>query len=69
VSVQSSDTVPAGEMVSQSPVGGASVAPGSAVGLVVSSGASNRTPVLDPIGNRQVDEGQLLELTITARCR
>jgi beta-lactam-binding protein with PASTA domain len=38
VTTQSSSTVPSGTVISQSPVGGASVAAGSAVNLVVSSG-------------------------------
>ncbi|MEM8988181.1 MAG: PASTA domain-containing protein, partial [Pseudomonadota bacterium] len=33
-----SDTVPAGDVISQNPAGGSSVAPGTAVDLVVSSG-------------------------------
>ena len=39
VTNQNSDTVPSGDVISQSPAAGASVAPGSAVALVVSSGA------------------------------
>ncbi|MEE8559852.1 MAG: carboxypeptidase regulatory-like domain-containing protein, partial [Alphaproteobacteria bacterium] len=39
VTNQNSDTVPSGDVISQSPAAGASVAPGSAVDLVVSSGA------------------------------
>jgi len=38
VSLACSDTVPAGNVISQSPAGGSLVAPGSTVGLVVSSG-------------------------------
>ena len=38
VTQQSSDTVPAGSVISQDPAAGASVAPGTAVNLVVSSG-------------------------------
>ena len=37
---QSSETVPAGSVISQDPVGGASVASGTAVNLVVSSGVA-----------------------------
>ncbi|MBP9002133.1 MAG: PASTA domain-containing protein [Candidatus Hydrogenedentes bacterium] len=38
VTTQCSDTAPAGQVISQDPVGGASVAPGTAVNLVVSAG-------------------------------
>ncbi|HOK90235.1 MAG TPA: PASTA domain-containing protein, partial [Candidatus Hydrogenedentes bacterium] len=38
VTLACSDTVPAGNVISQSPAGGSLVAPGSTVGLVVSSG-------------------------------
>jgi|GEM_PF-1349304 len=38
VTRQCSDTVPAGQVISQNPAAGASVAPGSAVNLVISSG-------------------------------
>jgi len=38
VTTQCSDTVPAGQVISQDPAGGASVAPGTAVNLVVSAG-------------------------------
>ena len=38
VTTQNSGSVPAGSVISQNPLGGASVAPGSAVDLVVSSG-------------------------------
>ena len=40
VTTQNSDTVPAGDVISQNPAGGASVAPDSAVDLVVSLGAA-----------------------------
>ena len=45
VTTAQSDTVPAGSVISQNPVGGASALPGTAVDLVVSLGAS---PVLVP---------------------
>jgi len=38
VTTQCSDSVPAGQVISQSPAGGTAVAPGSAVNLVVSAG-------------------------------
>ena len=38
VSTQSSDTVPSGAVISQTPIGGASALPGDAVSLVVSTG-------------------------------
>jgi beta-lactam-binding protein with PASTA domain len=44
ITTQSSATVPAGSVISQNPTGGSSAAPGSAVALVVSSGA----PVTPP---------------------
>jgi hypothetical protein len=44
VTQQSSDTVPAGNVISQSPSAGTSVSPGSAVNLVVSSGPAPVIP-------------------------
>ncbi len=41
ITTQSSPTVPAGSVISQNPLAGASVAPGSAVNLVVSTGPAN----------------------------
>ena len=29
-------------------------------------GDVNRAPILDPIGNRDIDEGELLEIIVTA---
>ena len=52
VTTQSSNTVPSGSVISQSPVGGTSVAPGSAVNLVISSGAANVT-VPNVVGDTQ----------------
>jgi len=56
VSTASSDTVPAGDVISQNPLGGASVAQGSAVDLVVSTGPA-ATTVATPsvVGLAQVD--------------
>ena len=47
VTTQSSTTVPAGQVISQNPAAGASVASGSAVNLVVSSGTGGTTQVAD----------------------
>jgi len=44
VSVQNSDTVPSGDVISQNPAAGASVAPNSAVDLVVSIGPVSTGP-------------------------
>jgi beta-lactam-binding protein with PASTA domain len=52
VTQQPSSTVPAGRVISQSPTGGTSVAAGSAVNLVVSSGP-NRAPTVTNPGNQQ----------------
>lgn len=49
VTLRSSPTIPAGTVLSQSPVAGAAVAPGSAVNVVVSSGLT-QTPVPNVIG-------------------
>jgi hypothetical protein len=46
VTTQSSDTVPAGDVISQNPAAGASVASGSAVDLVVSSGPATSSDSL-----------------------
>ncbi|TLZ33768.1 MAG: PASTA domain-containing protein [Gammaproteobacteria bacterium] len=48
VTQQSSTTVASGSVISQSPAAGTSVAKGSAVNLVVSSGAPAPTPVAEP---------------------
>src|SRR5437588_1800377 len=48
VTQQSSTTVPSGNVISESPAAGTSVAKGSAVNLVVSSGAPPPTPVAPP---------------------
>ncbi len=47
VSTASSDTVPAGRVISQQPAGGASVAPGASVALVVSTGVATVSGYLD----------------------
>ena len=49
VTMQSSSTVAAGSVISETPAAGASVAAGSTVALVVSSGAATSTPTLGGI--------------------
>ena len=44
VTTQTSGTVPAGSVISQAPVGGSSVGPGTSVNLVVSSGSGSTPP-------------------------
>ena len=46
VTMQSSTTVPAGDVISQNPTAGTTVAPNSAVDLVVSSGSGSGTDVV-----------------------
>ena len=53
VSTANSETVVAGNVISQSPAGGASVASGAAVDLVVSLGAAQSTTVPDVVGLEQ----------------
>jgi len=53
ISTQSSATVPAGDVISQTPAGGVSVAPGNAVELTVSSG-SGSILVPDVVGLSEV---------------
>jgi beta-lactam-binding protein with PASTA domain/CubicO group peptidase (beta-lactamase class C family) len=53
VTTSTSDTVPVGSVVSQNPLGGASVAPGSSVDLVISSGAPTPVSVPDVVGQPQ----------------
>ena len=48
VTLQTSATVPAGNVISQNPAAGASVAPGTAISLVVSSGVPPPQPVTVP---------------------
>jgi hypothetical protein len=65
-----SDTVPAGQVISQSPVAGTQVAPGSLVGLTVSLGPT-QVPVPDLIGKDEnfaillLQFGSLIPGTIT----
>ena len=56
VTTASSDTVPAGDVISQNPAGGASVAPGTAIDLVVSSGPAAVEGDLDGDGDVDRDD-------------
>ncbi len=69
VTTQSSATVAAGLVISESPVAKSSVASGSAVNLVVSSGPLAATPVLSPAGgNFSVSQQvSISDATINAR--
>ena len=49
VTNSASATVPAGSVISQNPIAGTQVAPGSAVNLVVSTGPSTVTPTVDVV--------------------
>jgi beta-lactam-binding protein with PASTA domain len=59
VTQQSSASVPAGSVISQSPIAGSNVAEGSAIGLVVSSGAAAASASVSPaslaFGNQAVN--------------
>ncbi|MCH8059096.1 MAG: VCBS repeat-containing protein, partial [Proteobacteria bacterium] len=68
ITTANSDTVPAGDVIDQSPLGGTLAAPGSAVALTVSDGPPppNNAPVLDPIGVQSVAEGDSLTLPLSA---
>ena len=55
VSTANSDTVPAGNVISQDPTGGTSVVEGTAVGLVVSLGPLQMTVVPDVVGLDQAN--------------
>ena len=61
VTTAASDTVPAGDVISQNPVAGTSVAPGSAVSLIVSSG-----PALVSVPNVVGQTQAAAEATITS---
>jgi len=73
ITVQCSDTVPAGSVISQNPAGGASVAPGSTVDLVVSTGPCNAV-VPDVVGLTQaaattaITAAGLYVGTVTEQC-
>ncbi|MEM8490309.1 MAG: PASTA domain-containing protein [Pseudomonadota bacterium] len=54
ITTDNSDTVPAGDVISQSPVGGSNVAPGTAVDLVISIGEA-LIPTPDVVGLSQAD--------------
>ena len=70
-----SDSVPAGSVISQNPVAGASVQPGSAVDLVISTGPCPVTvPVPDVVGQAQsaaeadITAAGLVVGTVTTQC-
>ena len=73
ITEQCSDTVPAGSVISQNPAGGASVAPGSSVDLVVSTGPCNAV-VPDVVGLTQaaamtaITAAGLYVGTVTEQC-
>ena len=54
VTTANSDTVPAGDVISQDPVGGTLVVPGSSVDIVISDGPAP-IPVPDVVGQAQAD--------------
>ena len=64
VTLQASETVPAGVVISQNPVGGAQVAPGTAVDLVVSSG--KEAPINPPYPPGAIEVPKVIGLTQTA---
>ena len=67
VTTDFSDTVPAGDVISQNPTGGTNVVLGTAVDLVVSEGpAPGNPPVVDPIADQTVDEGVVLIVDLSA---
>ena len=61
-----SATVPEGQVADQRPIPGADVATGSAVDLVISAGPGNLAPELAAIGDKEVDERELLEFPVSA---
>jgi beta-lactam-binding protein with PASTA domain len=66
ISTASSATVTAGNVISQNPTGGTSVAEGSNVDIVVSTGpAPNVPPVADAGNNQTVSEGDAVNLNGT----
>ena len=62
VSTLNSDTVPAGDVISQTPLAGANVNQGTAVDIVVSLGSANSNPAADAGGPYTADEGSLVTL-------
>jgi len=63
VTTVASDTVPAGDVISQNPAGGTSVPAGTAVDLVISSGSSGPAPVVVPdvVGETQAAATTIIE--------
>ena len=61
-----SPTVPEGKVASQSPAAGTEIAAGSAIDFVVSLGPPNYPPELAPIGDKVVDERELLAFQVSA---
>ncbi|MEM7251784.1 MAG: PASTA domain-containing protein, partial [Pseudomonadota bacterium] len=67
VTTENDPTAPAGEVIDQDPDGGTLVDPGASVDLVISLGAANQPPAFDlPIDDQSVNEGELLEFTVSA---
>jgi len=68
ISTAFSDTVSAGDVIDQSPLGGTQAVPGTAIAITVSDGPPppNVAPELDPIGAQSLAEGDTLELTLSA---
>jgi len=64
VTLAASDTVPAGTVISQNPGGGALVAPGTAVNLVISSGTE--APINPPVPPGAIEVPNVVGLTQTA---
>ncbi len=64
VTLASSATIPAGSVISQNPAGGAQVAPGTTVNLVVSSGTE--APVTPPVAPGNIEVPDVIGLTKTA---
>jgi beta-lactam-binding protein with PASTA domain len=65
ITTVNSDTVPANDVIDQSPLGDTLAAPGSAIALTVSDGP-NTVPTLDAIGNQTVPENGSLDLSLSA---
>ena len=64
VTLASSATVPAGSVISQNPAGGALVAPGTTVNLVISSGTE--APINPPVPEGNIEVPDVIGLTQTA---
>jgi YVTN family beta-propeller protein len=64
VTLAASATIPAGSVISQNPAGGAQVAPGTAVNLVISSGTE--PPVTPPVPPGNIEVPNVIGLTQAA---